>query len=85
MLENAAELCDNQEFSEAIKIYDRVLNNDSKNIGALIDKATTLQRIGENKKSIEFFDSALEIDPKNVRDRATRHSSCPGRGLAPIL
>ena len=25
MLENAAELCDEQEFSEAIKIYDKIV------------------------------------------------------------
>ena len=42
MLENAAELCDEQEFSEAIKIYDKILDKHPENIAALIDKATTL-------------------------------------------
>ena len=45
MLENASELCDIQEFSEAIILYDKILDIDPKNIGALIDKAVTLQRI----------------------------------------
>ena len=43
MLENAAELCDIQEFVEAIKIYDKILDEDPKNVGALVDKAATLQ------------------------------------------
>ena len=64
MLENAAELCDAQEFAEAVKIYDRILDEDPKNIGALIDKAVTLQRTGNNKKSLELFDLALKISPK---------------------
>ena len=66
MLENAAELSDMQEFSEAIKIYDRILTEDPKNIGAMVDKATTLQRTGNNKESLKLFDAALEISPKNV-------------------
>ena len=64
MLENAAELCDIQEFVEAIKIYDKILDEDPKNVGALVDKAATLQRIGNNKKSLELFDLALEVSPK---------------------
>ena len=41
MLENAAELCDIQEFVEAIKIYDKILDEDPKNVGALVDKAVS--------------------------------------------
>ena len=66
MLENASELCDIQEFSEAIILYDKILDIDPKNIGALIDKAVTLQRIGKNKESLKLFDIALRFDPKNI-------------------
>ena len=66
MLENAAELCDEQEFAEAIKIYDKILDKHPENIAALIDKATTLQRTGDNKKSLELFNVVLRIAPKNI-------------------
>ena len=52
MLESAADLCDQQEFLEAVKIYNKILDADPENIGALLDKASTLQRIGDNKKSL---------------------------------
>ena len=53
-------------FAEAIKIYDKSLDTYPENIGALIDKATTLQRIWDNKKSLKLFNVALRIAPKNI-------------------
>ena len=57
---------DNEDFSESIQFYDSILNIDSKNISALIDKGTTLQILGRIKSSIRCFDKALDISPNNI-------------------
>ena len=57
---------ENEDFSESIQFYDLILNIDSKNIAALIDKGTTLQILGRIKSSIRCFDKALDISPNNI-------------------
>ena len=47
MLEQASDLAEDQEYEEAILLYDKVLHSDPKNIPALLDKAATLQRMGK--------------------------------------
>ncbi len=57
---------DNEDFLEALKFYDLILNVDSKNISALIDKGTTLQILGKVKLAIQCFDEALDVFPHNI-------------------
>ena len=57
---------ENEDFSESIQFYDSILEIDSKNISALIDKGTTLQILGRIKLSIQCFDKALNISPNNI-------------------
>ena len=57
---------DNEDFSESIQFYDLILNIDSKNISALIDKGTTLQILDQIKSAIQCFDKALDISPNNI-------------------
>jgi len=57
---------EDENFSDALTFYDLILNIDSKNISALIDKGTTLQVLGQIKSAISYFDKALSISPCNL-------------------
>jgi tetratricopeptide (TPR) repeat protein len=57
---------EDEDFSKSIQFYNSILNIDSKNISALIDKGTTLQILGRIKSSIRCFDKALDISPNNI-------------------
>ena len=48
LLEQAHELVLFEEFDEALKIYDKLLAINPKNVSTLIDKAVTLQKIGKS-------------------------------------
>ena len=45
MLEQASDLAEDQEYEEALLLYDKILESDPKHIPALLDKAATLQRM----------------------------------------
>ena len=47
MLSQAYELCEDGNYSEAITLYDSIIQKDPKNTNALIDKAVTLQNLGK--------------------------------------
>ena len=66
MLEQASDLAEDQEFEEALLVYDKILKSDPKNISAMLDKAATLQRLGKNSQSFQLYDSVLKEDPKNL-------------------
>ena len=53
LLNTAAELCEDGKFIEALKCYDKVLQIDSKNIKANIDKGVTLQNLGYLNQAIQ--------------------------------
>jgi tetratricopeptide (TPR) repeat protein len=57
---------EDENFSDALTFYDLILNIDSKNLSALIDKGTTLQVLGQIKSAISYFDKALSISPCNL-------------------
>ena len=57
---------EDENFSDALTFYDLILNIDSKNLSALIDKGTTLQILGQIKSAIICFDKALAISPCNL-------------------
>ena len=56
MLEQASDLAEDQEYEEALLLYDKILNSDQKNIPALIDKADTFQ----------IYNAVLNEDSKNL-------------------
>ena len=66
LLDRAYDLCEEGNYSQALKNYDEILQNDPNNIKALVDKATTLQNLGKLKTSIKFYEKALKLDPKNI-------------------
>ncbi len=43
LLNRAYDFCEDGEFEEAIKLYDKVLLQDSENLKAIIDKGVALQ------------------------------------------
>ena len=57
---------DDEDFSNALPFYDSILQIDSKNVSALIDKGTTLQILGRIKLAIKCFDEVLGISPNNI-------------------
>ena len=48
MLEQASDLAEDQEYEEALLLYDKILESDPKHIPALLDKAATIQRMGKH-------------------------------------
>ncbi len=66
MLEQASDLAEEQEFEEAILLYDKILKKEPKNIPALLDKAVTLQRMGKNSQSFQLYEYVLNQDTKNL-------------------
>ena len=44
----------------------RFCQEEPKNVSALVDKATTLQNLGDTKDAIQIYERAIEIDPQNI-------------------
>ena len=55
-----------QDFEEAIKFYDRILNENPNYVDALTNKGVALGALGNHKDSIALCNKAIEINPKNV-------------------
>jgi len=66
ILSQAYEFAEDGNFVDALRLYDLILKDDSKNIKALIDKGATLQNIGEIKQAITLYDKVLGITPYNL-------------------
>ena len=64
MLEQALDLAEEQEYDEAILIYNKILKINPNNMNAIIDKATTLQRLGKNSLALTLYERALKNEPK---------------------
>ena len=66
LMNQAYDCIENENFEDALKIYNLVLKKDPKNISALIDKGATLQNIGRLKSALRAYNKALEISPQNI-------------------
>ncbi|MCC7430354.1 hypothetical protein IT568_05890 [bacterium] len=53
-----------EKFQDAIKSYDELLKIDGKNIDAINNSAYCYEKIGDKKKSNEFKQKLLELDPE---------------------
>ena len=62
LLEIASDLASQDEFNEALHIYNKILKDNPKNVSALIDKAVTLQRIGKNPQAIKLFLNVFNME-----------------------
>ena len=78
MLAKAFEYVENENYSDALRLYDLALKKEPDNISALVDKGATLQNIGRLKLAIRSYDKALAISPDNLdallNKGATLHS-----------
>jgi len=66
MMAQAFECVEDENFSDALKLYDLALKEDPDNVNILIDKGATLQNIGKLKLAIRSYDKALKISPENI-------------------
>lgn len=66
MMAQAFQCVEDENFSDALELYDLALKEDPNNIGILIDKGATLQNMGNLKLAIHSYDKALEISPQNI-------------------
>jgi tetratricopeptide (TPR) repeat protein len=53
-------------YTGAIKYYDKALAINPKNVNALTDKGLALDNLGNHTGAIKYYDKALAINPKNV-------------------
>ena len=63
MLENASELCDIQEFSEAIILYDKILDIDVTNPEVWNLKGLVHYEQKKYSQALDAVDKAIESDP----------------------
>ena len=59
-------------YGDALNYYYRVLNMDSKNVGALINVALLSHELGENLIALDLVEKALRIEPDNEEARDAR-------------
>lgn len=66
ILAQAFEYVEDENFSDALKLYDLALKEDPDNLSILIDKGATLQNMGKLKLAINSYDKVLSISPGNI-------------------
>ena len=66
MLENASKLCEDENYTHALKYYKNILRIESDNVVAIIDYGVILQNLGRHRQALEMYDRALTINPKNL-------------------
>ncbi len=78
MLAEASEYAEDENYSDALRLYNLVLKKEPENINALVDKGATLQNMGRLKLAIRSYDKALAVFPDNLdallNKGATLHS-----------
>jgi len=81
LFEDAFDYCEEGNYLQALKCYDEILTIEPQNIGALIDKGTTLQNLGKLKTSIKFYDKALSLNRNNLDALVNKGSALHSLGL----
>ena len=66
MLDEAFEFTQDENYSDALRLYDLALKKEPKNINLLVDKGATLQNMGRLKLAIRSYDKALVVSPDNL-------------------
>ena len=78
ILRQAFECIEDENYSDALRLYDLVLKKEPRNVDVLVDKGATLQNMGRFKLAITYYDKALYISPDNLdallNKGATLHS-----------
>ena len=66
MLENAYQLSEDGNYTQALKCYKNILEIEHDNIGVIIDYGVTLQNLELYHQALEVYDRALSLQPKNT-------------------
>ena len=66
LLAKGEAFCASGEHKEAIKVFDKILKINPKNVRALNDKGFTLSKLGNNQEAIKMYKRVLEIYPNNT-------------------
>jgi len=78
MLAEAFEYTEDENYSDALILYNLALKKEPANVNALVNKGATLQNMGRLKLAIRSYDKALGISPDNLdallNKGATLHS-----------
>jgi Tfp pilus assembly protein PilF len=65
MLDHAHELCEDEDYVNALEYFDMVLEMEPNNLNAIIDKGVTFQNLEYFTKALQMYDKALSIEPEN--------------------
>ena len=63
-----------RKYNRAMSYIDKALSFHSPSVNAWLMKASLLQKIGKDKKSLEAIEKAIEISPQHLLSRLTRAS-----------
>ncbi len=78
ILIQAFECAEDENYFDALRLYDLALKKEPGNVDVLVDKGATLQNMGKFKLAITYYDKALCISPDNfnalLNKGATLHS-----------
>lgn len=66
LVAQAFDCIEDENFSDALKLYNLALKEEPENTSILIDKGATLQNMGKLKLAIRTYDKALAISPDNI-------------------
>jgi len=83
MFEKAMQTIKEQDYKQAISIFDAILDSDPNNVGALINKGAALVEIGNYDEAVVSFDKVLDIDQKNEKALKNRNTTFKKIGLIP--
>jgi len=83
LFEKALQAIKEQDYKQAISIFDTILDSDPNNVGTLINKGAALVEIGNYEEAIVSFDKVLDIDQKNEKALKNRNTAFKKIGLIP--
>ena len=66
LLEQAYDLCEDENYVNALEYYNLVLDIEPDNLKALIDKGVTLQNLGRFNTALRMYEKALSIEAENL-------------------
>ena len=83
LFEKAIQAIKQEDYKEAISIFDTILDSDPNNVGVLINKGAALVELGSYDEAIVSFDKVLQIDQKNEKALKNRNTAFKKIGLIP--
>jgi len=66
LLEQAYELCEDENYARALEYYDIALDIEPDNLNAVIDNGVTLQNLGRFNEALQMYEKALSIEGENL-------------------